>query len=97
MGYFCIFISTGQREGDLAVTNSRVIVYVSYLVSFYFFSSSDLHKYFSLLDDTDDISVLKLNKRLSYCSVTHFLYYLFLKRLKSTQANNHVISYKNAT
>lgn len=41
-----------DREGAFAVTNSCVTVYVSHWISFYFFSSSDLHKHFSLLDDT---------------------------------------------
>lgn len=60
----------GQRERVFAVTNSHVLVYVSYWISFSFFSSSfDLHMQFSLLTDTYDISLLKLTKRSSYCSV----------------------------
>ena len=52
----------GQREGDFVVTNSLVTVYVSHWISFYLFSSSELHKHFSLLGDALDISLLKLTK-----------------------------------
>lgn len=87
-------VNVRQREGASVVTNSHATVCFPW-ISFYFFSSFDLHKIFSLLDDTDDISLLKWVKRLSYCSATRFLY--FFKRLKSTQANNHVTSCKTAT
>lgn len=41
-----------QREGAFAVINLSVTVYVFHWISFQSFSTSDLYKHFSLLEDT---------------------------------------------
>lgn len=68
-----------QREGAFVVTNSHVTVCVSHWISFYFFSSSDLHKHFSLLDDTYDTYVLiEVNQKIQllFCYSLSILFIL---------------------